>query len=265
MPALVSGHGARLRGSIRPAGGARPRWEAFGPKPLPLMSPTLLFVVAGAMALLGGAFVAVLARQGRPRDAVAWTGLALSLGLFVVAGLLVWIGRQPLAPPPGTAGAPPAAFDTTPRLTEREMDAPAPDFAFTLLDGTTEKLSNLRGRVVLLNFWATWCVPCLQELPALNRLQAAYGPLGLTVVTLSDEAPDVVRAFNERTPLATTNGTVDPRGPLPDPYRRTLSVRPTTYIIDRAGVIRSFGVGASTYEAFEVLLSDYLQPNVAAR
>jgi peroxiredoxin len=67
--------------------------------------------------------------------------------------------------------------------------APAPDFALPALDGGNLKLSDLRGQVVMINFWATWCGPCRQEMPLLQQLQAKYEPLGFTLLGVNVE-PD---------------------------------------------------------------------------
>ena len=65
----------------------------------------------------------------------------------------------------------------------------APDFVLPDLDGNVQKLSNHRGRPVLVNLWATWCPPCLEELPNLIEAQEKYGPQGLQIVGLADETP----------------------------------------------------------------------------
>src|SRR4030095_6412422 len=59
---------------------------------------------------------------------------------------------------------------------------PAPDFTLTSLDGKTVKLSDLKGKAVVLNFWATWCAPCKIEVPWLVDLQKQYGPQGLEII-----------------------------------------------------------------------------------
>ena len=65
----------------------------------------------------------------------------------------------------------------------------APDFAFELLpDGTSQVLSHYRGKVVVLNIWATWCGICIDEMPTLDRLQRQYGKDGLVVIAVSDES-----------------------------------------------------------------------------
>src|SRR5438132_8753166 len=67
---------------------------------------------------------------------------------------------------------------------------PAPEFALTSLDGKTLKLSDYRGKAVLLNFWATWCEPCKIEMPWFVDLQKKYGPQGLQVIGVAmDDAP----------------------------------------------------------------------------
>jgi cytochrome c biogenesis protein CcmG/thiol:disulfide interchange protein DsbE len=64
---------------------------------------------------------------------------------------------------------------------------PAPDFQLTLIDGSHVQLSELRGQVVVLNFWATWCVPCRRELPLLDGYYRARQPAGLRVFAVTTE------------------------------------------------------------------------------
>jgi hypothetical protein len=97
----------------------------------------------------------------------------------------------------------------------------------------------------------------------LNDLQETYADAGLTVLTISDEAREVLVDFQERLPLQTVSGFVDRRGGLPDPYRRTLEVRPTSYVIDRAGVIRDFVLGAQDYATFERMIEPHLRNELA--
>jgi thiol-disulfide isomerase/thioredoxin len=74
----------------------------------------------------------------------------------------------------------------------------APDFTATTLDKKTVHLSDYKGKVVLVNFWATWCGPCRMEIPDLIKLQEELGPKGFTVLGLSnDDTEDVVVAFNK--------------------------------------------------------------------
>jgi thiol-disulfide isomerase/thioredoxin len=75
--------------------------------------------------------------------------------------------------------------------------APASDFSLKTLDGKTMTLAEHRGKVVLVNFWATWCIPCKVEMPILMSLQKTYGPKGFTVlgVSVDDEGAEVVKPW----------------------------------------------------------------------
>lgn len=73
-----------------------------------------------------------------------------------------------------------------------------PDLQFRDLDGVTHKFSEWDGKLLLLNFWATWCTPCLKEIPLLVEAQNTYGAQGLQIVGLALDQPDAVRAFRDR-------------------------------------------------------------------
>lgn len=116
---------------------------------------------------------------------------------------------------------------------------PAPDFQLVLVDGTKIPLHDLRGQVVVLNFWATWCVPCKKELPLLDayyRLQQSHG-LRVFAVTTEDSVPN-----SQLKPLFQAM-TIQPVRRLSGPYRILEGV-PTNYVIDRAGVVRFANAGA---------------------
>ena len=113
---------------------------------------------------------------------------------------------------------------------------PAPDFTRTDLDGHPVHLSELRGRVVLLNFWAGWCTPCLAEMPRFSLWQKEYGADHLAILGVSmDEDPDSVRKIRKRLgidyPLLMGDAAL---GRL---YGGVLGL-PVTYLIDEDGVIR---------------------------
>jgi cytochrome c biogenesis protein CcmG/thiol:disulfide interchange protein DsbE len=116
----------------------------------------------------------------------------------------------------------------------------AKDFALTL-DGKPARLSDLRGKVVLLNFWATWCQPCVDEAPSLNALQKEIAPMGGTVLGVSvddDQAAyeQFLRTYNIDYPTYR-----DPSKQIPLSYGT--SMYPETYVIDRDGRINSKIVG----------------------
>ena len=109
--------------------------------------------------------------------------------------------------------------------------------AWTLPDahGRTVQLADLRGKVVILNFWATWCPPCLKEIPEFIALQEKYGPAGLVVVGVSmDEEPSTVAAFVGRSKI---NYPVVLATPLVAASYGGVRVVPNTFVIDRTGKI----------------------------
>ena len=226
------------------------------------MSFTLVYILAAVMIAVAVGFLVLIRRRSGsflPNDAAGRLGSLLSIALVVTAGLLLFVTMRVDS---GAGFTAPAG----PRLTEAELGSAAPDFSFTLLQsGETARLEDYAGQIVLINWWATWCAPCLEELPALNELQSKYADRGLVVLTISDETRDTLVDFEKDLALGTTAGYVVDAGSLPDPYRRTLQVRPTTYVIDRDGVIRDFVLGAQDLATFERMISPYLTESLAAR
>jgi len=225
------------------------------------MSYAFVYFLAFLMLSIGVGFVVfVYRRTGRllPDDVAERMGVLLSFVLIGAAGLLLFVTLR--VDSGGTF-----VRNEGPHLTEEELNAPAPNFSFQLVDSEASiDLDSYRGDVVLINFWATWCAPCLQELPDLNELQETYADAGLTVLTISDEAREVLVDFQERLPLQTVSGYVDRQGNLPDPYRRTLEVRPTSYVIDRQGIIRDFVLGAQDFATFERMVEPHLADRLAS-
>lgn len=114
------------------------------------------------------------------------------------------------------------------------VGSPAPNFRMTLLDGTSVALADLRGQVVLLNFWATWCAPCKRELPLLDAYYKVKRDAGLRMfaVTTEDSVP-----VSRLQPLAAALAIPMVRRLSGGDYA-TVKAVPTTYVIDRAGVLR---------------------------
>ena len=92
-----------------------------------------------------------------------------------------------------------------PGCTKEEKPAvvgnPAPDFTLKDLGGRAVKFADLRGKVVVLNFWATWCPPCVREMPALDRFHREFSPRGWQVLGLAADKAEPVREFLARTPV----------------------------------------------------------------
>lgn len=83
-----------------------------------------------------------------------------------------------------------------------EMLPDAPDFTLKTVDEKAVHLKDLKGKAVMLNFWATWCIPCKQEIPWLVSFQKQYGPQGLVILGLSmDESQPAVHKFLQATPV----------------------------------------------------------------
>jgi cytochrome c biogenesis protein CcmG, thiol:disulfide interchange protein DsbE len=121
---------------------------------------------------------------------------------------------------------------------------PAKDFAYTL-DGKPTHLSDLRGKVVLLNFWATWCPPCVDETQSLNQLQHRIAPLGGTVLGVSvDEDPNAYENFLQKYNI-TFPTYRDPSRQIPLSYGTTMY--PDTYVINRSGRLERKIVGAQDW------------------
>jgi cytochrome c biogenesis protein CcmG/thiol:disulfide interchange protein DsbE len=121
---------------------------------------------------------------------------------------------------------------------------PAKDFVFTL-DGKPAHLSDLRGKVVFLNFWATWCPPCVEETQSLNQLQHRIAPLGGTVLGVSvDEDQQAYENFLD-TYHITFPTYRDPSKQIPLSYGTTMY--PDTYVITRSGHLDRKIVGAQDW------------------
>ncbi len=228
------------------------------------MSFALSYFAGVGMIAAASVFLTILYRKTGtllPSDAVERLGSLMSMALIATAFLLLYVTYRVDS---GEGGF---VQSGGPRLESTELGAPAPDFAFTGLNSEEEmRLSDYRGKVVLLNWWATWCAPCLEELPALNGLQDRYADEGLVVLTISDESRATLVDFNEALPLRTVAGYVQDEylETLPDPFRRTLQIRPTTYAIDRDGVIRDFVLGAQSTAAFERMVAPWIKQSASS-
>jgi len=137
------------------------------------------------------------------------------------------------------------------RLEEEDQSRNSVNFTLSDLNGRPWTLKDLKGKVVLLNFWATWCPPCRKEMPDLESLYQQFEAQGLLVLGVSDDDPDKVREFVQK------QGTTYPV--LLDPGSRVnhlLQIEgiPKTFVFDREGKIVSQSIDMRTKSQFLVML-----------
>jgi peroxiredoxin len=121
--------------------------------------------------------------------------------------------------------------------------AGAPDFTVTDIQGKKLSLSDYKGKVVLLDFWATWCAPCLEEIPHFVDMQQQLGPQGFQTIGISmDDGPEPVKKFYQEHKLNYPVAVGDSK--LADSYGGILGL-PVTFVINRDGQIRKKFVGAT--------------------
>lgn len=124
----------------------------------------------------------------------------------------------------------------SPALHAEVLQGKAPDFTLRSNSGKNIKLSEYRGQVILLNFWASWCGPCRQEMPLLNAIQKRYGKLGFTVLGVNvEEDSDQARAMLREIPVdfPILFDTTNKASKL-----YNVSAMPSTVLIDRDGNMR---------------------------
>lgn len=132
----------------------------------------------------------------------------------------------------------------------------APDFSAKLINGSIVSLRSLRGKVVLLNFWATWCAPCKSEMPTLQTLEDRYKVLGFVVLAIDNREDASTIAPFLQTRALTFNVALDPNGTVNDRY--TVRQYPTSYLIGRDGSILARQFGPFEPGALDSSLSQWL-------
>ncbi len=137
------------------------------------------------------------------------------------------------------------------RLSRSTPGAELPPFSFTLADGTARNIGDYAGQGVVLNFWATWCIPCKAEMPALDQLAAAVKADGIVVLPLSSDrgGASAVEAYYQKWDLQRLPVLLDKSGAA----ARALGTRgiPTTVLIDPAGLERGRLEGAADWSSPE--------------
>jgi thiol-disulfide isomerase/thioredoxin len=141
----------------------------------------------------------------------------------------------------------------------------APDFTLPTIDGKQVSLREYRGKVVFLNFWATWCIPCREEMPALERLHQKYQSQDLVIISIDlKESAEQVKAFFQKHALSFP-ALLDQDGSVFRDY--LVAGMPTTYLIGRDGMLMARGVGGRDWtrpEALE-LIKELIDPAPVAQ
>jgi peroxiredoxin len=197
--------------------------------------------------------------EKRTRQIILWSALA---GIVIAAGLYVGLSGilTPRAVPVETTPLPsePESSASTPVVATpvgNTIGSLAPDFSLPTFDGETVSLSDYRGQVIILDFWASWCTPCRSSMPILHALWQRYRDRGVVLVGVSlDRNEADARAYlasNGFTDMVALWGSLS----AADRVATTYGVQgiPHTFIIDRSGVIRFANhpgyLSASTIEA----------------
>ncbi|HZF00879.1 MAG TPA: TlpA disulfide reductase family protein [Methylomirabilota bacterium] len=123
----------------------------------------------------------------------------------------------------------------------------APDFSVTTIDGQTIHLADLKGKRVILNFWATWCVPCQVELPNFIKLRAETSPTNVVIIGLSTDDAATQKTFAQRCGI---NYALAVLQNVPSPYQDIITI-PVTMTIDRNGVIQEAVLGPQDLKTLE--------------
>jgi peroxiredoxin len=188
--------------------------------------------------------------------------LTAVLGVGAAAGILgLLLGNLTPKAEPG-ASTPPAASAAGLEQGLAEGVA-APEFAFKTLDGGEASLAGLRGKVVLLDFWATWCGPCRMSIPVVEGLHQKYGARGLTVIGVSTEDGETVKPFAAQNGMSYTLA-ADPEGASAASAAYNVDAIPALAVIDKKGVVRRFEVGfdptpgGGTKERLDALVAQLL-------
>lgn len=183
-------------------------------------------------------------RRGKRKKSERWSGVLLALTILaafaLVAPRLIAIATGPPPPGPGVA---------------------APEFSGRLVNGQQTRLSDYRGRIVLLDFWGTWCPPCVASLPHLQRIQDAYAAKNVVVLGVNQDPGQEakVRGFLDRRNL-TFPSVMDPGR-----IHRSYGVYsfPSSFVIDPQGIIRASFRGPASEQTIRKALDRVVEQPVA--
>jgi peroxiredoxin len=145
---------------------------------------------------------------------------------------------------------PPALSDDSgvPEVTMPVAGTAAPDFTLADPSGKPVSLSSLRGKMVLLDFWATWCGPCVSAVPEMKRIWGAYGSKGLVILSISlDTDMPGWKSFIQESGMNWLH-VLDTRNTSSATYRYGVTAIPTVFLIDKEGIVRGMSHSADELE-----------------
>lgn len=127
------------------------------------------------------------------------------------------------------------------------LNKPAPSFSLPDINSKVRSLTDWKGKLIILNFWATWCTPCRKEIPLLNQMQANYHFDGLQVIGVAVDNKQAVTEFNQTIPIDYVNliGGLE-AAKLTTRYGNNAGALPYTVIIDSQGAVTSIAAGLLT-------------------
>jgi thiol-disulfide isomerase/thioredoxin len=137
-------------------------------------------------------------------------------------------------------------------LTKQAAKTPAPVLALKDLDGQLHDLASLKGKVVLVNFWATWCPPCRREMPSMDRLarKLAGTPFAVLAVDIGEDADTIHTFISQLDATPSFPILLDPHARIMQTWK--ISGLPTTYLIDPQGRIAYSAVGGREFDHPEI-------------